>query len=451
MLFVPYRHLPPFMSLHSRPRRLFLPLLMVGWLLASSLPAIAQETSDRQIVAPVQSPAAEGPLALTSFWVDAESSRVVIELASPLIVPESGNYRLSVLMGDPSAGRVRLSLQSTAGSIEGRAEEGDGEDWSSLEPVGVGVEGSQVFIEIPSDYVGDDAQIWVEAGLDVDGEQSGYTSPVFPWADMVEPSGQTMHTASMAWSVAGEQPPPGAVEISSVLALTADDEVLQITYDAPVPTEIGGIEVVNAVDVVRVAEQVDGRAATPFLIAIDHGESSVALLDGTAALPAEIPSDGEWIRRGVPSSGIAAGDAVEIGIAGLLGVVDVEADRVGFGVARSMTLVDGTVVRADGAVASLVWLQTEPRPDEPATPATTAVPADEADSSGSSDSGIPVGLIMIVVVVVGISVAFWFFMRDRERRHEEASSGPMLRPSQPVTPGSDRSELEDLTEEIFGE
>lgn len=440
----------------------------------------AQEAFPAPIVAGVLP--AEGtpaPLAVTSLRVEggADGRTLVVAFAAPFEMPDVARYRVALLLGAADAPRQRLSLLAEAGVATGVVERAERPDWVSSGATEVALDGAEVRIGLPDDLVVDaDALAWVEAALveAEGGEAERFVTPLFPALDLLVGSGPDLDAASMAWSSATAQPPTEAVDTGAAPAVRVEDEEIVVTFGGDIPTSVGGQPVASVVDVVRVASGFSGGALAPYLIAIDHDKGTITLLDGTQALPVEVETDGSWILEDLPATDVREGTEVVFELPAVLsafGLPDA-ADATGVGVARSITLDSGTVVRADGPVATLAWYAEGGAPTPPpggaVDPATgsSAIPGTATDGAveggveqGAGDgasaadgeggrSVLPVVAVACVVILLG--AASWLVVRWLEHRRQEVVVGPAAE-RRPVSPSADeRARLEAFTSELFG-
>jgi hypothetical protein len=395
----------------------------------SAAPVGAQDppTFPAPLVAAMLSPDEPAALAVRSVYlepgVDDADPMVVVQFAAPYTLPPDG-YRLSVLFGDPAGRSVRTSLRAERGNAVGSVDVGSIDSFAELGPTEVTTTADATArLALPVDVLPESGSMWVVAELA--DPAATYISPLYPMDQFLGrgPPG-ALSASSAAWMTLPGDTLPSAVELSAAPVVTVDGSIVTLTYDEPVPTEVGGVLVSTMVDVVRIAPDYLSGGQAPYLVAVDHVTGGVNLLDGTQLIPATLtPSTDEWLLTDLPDR-VGPGTVVQFDLAlvaeefGLTTATDSTA----LGAARSVTLVDGTVVRADGVQGTLSWFESPTEALVPSTDATvapdlaTAAPA--ADTDAGSGSNAPWLAIIVATLAVLVVAAGWLMWSRRARRNQ---------------------------------
>jgi hypothetical protein len=427
-----------------------------------AVPASAGEptTFPLPVVAPVMAPEDVAPeLAVSSYGVTTDGETLEVRFADSFDLPEVPLYRVALLVGEPGETRTRVALVVEDGEVAGSVAESDGGEFAEVDTTEVSYEDGVARIALPDGLDADAAAAWLDVSIveEAGGEAERFVSPIVPAHDLLTPSGPATTSATVAWSSNG-QPPGEAIDVGTGPVLTIDGDELVVEYVEPTPTEVDGLAVEGVTDVIRVAPSFDDVSAAPDLIVIDHAVNTVSLLDGTTPIPAEIPNDPDsWLELGLPTREIIEGDLVRISLPGVLRVFGVDADdidqddRLGFGIARSVRVDDGTdagvVYRADGVTATAQWFSTQ----ESTTGTTDGDEAAAAAGSGSDDDEkmqtvIVIGAVIVLLGTVAFLVIRW--LEHRRHAHIAAIAGGRPAPAKPPT-AEERERLDEFTRQLF--
>ncbi len=422
------------------------------------------------LVVPVLTEGSVPPhLAVTSFFISpdavdeetfsevasATGNELVVRFAEPFRLPDEGRYRVAAHIGDPTTDHIRVSLVVVAGVSTGVVEIGSGDDWEREGRAEVVFDADEVSLTLPPDLDPAQDMIWIEASRGDGGDASAVVSPLVMLAELLGagPAASTLTASDLAWGSVS-QPPRPPVEVQDPPTVTVADGEILVTYPGPPPATVDGREVETILDVVRLAPDFEGGGAAPWLVAIDHQRGEVALLDGTMPIPAAIPNDGAWILEGYPEGGIEAGTELVFDLEAVLdefGFAD-QAATAALGIARSLTLADGTRVRPDGVLATLEWFEGgAPSPGGTIVPTTESAAgpsAREASTDSGSDS-FPVAAVAAGCVAALLMVAGWLAWRWWRYRVEAPYQVPESpHEARPVPPKDEG--LDELTEQLFG-
>ncbi|MEZ5206577.1 MAG: hypothetical protein R2690_06255 [Acidimicrobiales bacterium] len=106
---------------------------------AVPLPVAGGSSFPAETVASVPPTGAEAPLALGAVYKVTGSSddnpTIAVQFREPFELPTDAEYRVSVLVGNPTARRMRSSMIVTDGDLTSRVEIGDGASFEQLTPV----------------------------------------------------------------------------------------------------------------------------------------------------------------------------------------------------------------------------------------------------------------------------------------------------------------------------
>jgi hypothetical protein len=427
------------------------------------------------VVAPILVPAGTpAPLAVTSFGVQdaaadgagdeadaAAPGTVEIRFAEPFDLPTAFRYRIDLRIGQPGetgASETRISFVVDDGAEpEGVVEIGNGSGWDAQGEVDVTFEPGEVTIGLPADLAPEpDDLAWLDTSLvESEGDAADrFITPLVPADQVLTPTGPAISAAQWAWGSIDQQPPAAALDLGPAPLLSLEGDEVVVQYQESIPVVADGRAVVKVVDVVRIAPDFADGGAAPYLVVIDHERGAVSLLDGTLAMPAEVPNDGAWLVTGLPERDIGSLDEVRFSLPAVLDVFGIEAtdlatdDQVGVGIARSAQVASGVQdsfsVRSDGVVATTSWLTAAAT--APVTPSSQPAGANADDAAGESDDG---GDNIIVFVAIGCLVALlgtaaFLVVRWLEHRRRVMASGPVV-VSTPA-PEPSEAELEELAE-----
>jgi hypothetical protein len=382
------------------------------------------------IVAPMLSAPDPAVLAVRTVYMewDEEGTNptIVVRFAAPYTLPANG-YRLSVLFGDPKGRSVRASMRAVEGAPVGSLEVGTVDAFAELGPIkATTTADGTARLTVPFDSLPVSGSVWVVAELT--DPAASFVSPLYPldqFLDRGVPG--VLSASSSAWMTRPGEVQPTLVDLQAPPELTVEGTTVSLRYSEPVPTEVGGVLVSTLVDVVRIAPDYDDAGQAPFLVAVDHVSGTVNLLDGTQPIPATLtPASDEWLLTELPSR-ISDGTVVEFDLELVAEEFGIEfsPDTMALGAARSITLSDDTVVRADGVQATLAWFEFD-APIEPVAPETAA----PAERGGSPEDGLPWVLMIggaAVVLLLAIAGLRW---RRRSRDADATenlldSAGPL--------------------------
>jgi hypothetical protein len=218
---------------------------------------------------------------------------------------------------------------------------------------------------------------------------------------------------------------------------------------------------------VRFAPDYSLLGEAPYFVAVDHTAETVTLLDGTAPIPTEVAADTPWLVAGLPEGGVGPDTTIVLDLDAVLEAFGLDGgpDEIALGPARSLTLDDERVVRAEGPLATRTWFATEAEdPVSPSTAADSVPPITETDAASDQlavtpsveedgDDGpaiwpIAIGAVLLAAAIIG----GWTLVRRRHRQ-TEMMMGPVI--DRPATTTSltedDLDQLEQRLEELFGD
>lgn len=399
----------------------------MGVVLASPVPAGAQGGADGRF-APVLVTGAPPPLAVSAIRVGtgpggpAGTVAVTVAFQAPVILPPA-DYRLAVVVGEPTGTRVRASLVVDGSDPRGEVDRA-GPDPAPVQeeattmpatawvPAGptraeLAADGTSVSIDVPVDGLADPAALWVEADL---GPAFAVTRVTTPFVDLGALTGRAAGPALAAnpWvSVppAGEGATVGVRTAGSpVVALR--DGVLEVTALDVLPAELVGQPVTEASDLVRILAG-DGGRQEGFAV-IDRLQGTVQLFDTGEGTEVEVR--GDWLITG-PGADPVAPTAVALGWDAVLVALGVTPDGSQVVTAdRLYTLVDGRQAGATGVAAPQSWFAAQA--DAPAAP--PAAPGSEpASGTGGASRGVAVAVGIGAGVALGVVVSVVVTRRRR--------------------------------------
>ncbi len=426
---------------------------------ASALPAQA-EPFPQPVVAPVfQDGSTPAALAASSVAVDTTggAASVRIRFEAPFGLPGAGDYRVSLVLGDPEGEQRRYSLVVEAGVELGVAEkvvvdDDEGTVWEATGALMASFDRrAGVTLALPEDEVpAPDDLAWVDLELVSEGGATPqrFLGPLVPAVELFGAS-EGASVAPRAWGSVDRQPPDPSVEVADPPRVDRDGEHLVLTFAGALPDEVGGREVANVVDVIRIADGFSGRGQAPYLVTVDHGKGSVSLLDGAGAFPVEVNSVAPWLVSGLPTTALQAGSQIVVSLPSLVDAFGLtgDSDTVAVGVARSITLEDGDVIRADGVLVTGAWLGSAPQ-TEPGTTTTAVAAPTDPDSSGGDD--LAVAVVAAVVAVLGVGALAGLRVHEHRRHRQVAGTLPTTLPPVVAPDGDEQARLDAWSDELFG-
>lgn len=464
------------MPLKPRPYLLvvgLLPALVALFATGPAFSASAGEATETPafpvpVIAPVLDPDdLTASLSISSYGVTEDGDAVEVRFAKPFELPDVFRYRVELHIGDPEGQQQRISFVAEEGEQSGLIEEGDGDDWNEVGTVDTEFRDDGVIvIEVPSDLADDlDPEVaplaWMEAELvrESSGGAERFVTPLVPALDVVAPDSALLAPAPVAWG-SDDQPPDPPVPTGTAPTLRLEGGELIVEFSEPVPTDVDGAPVAAVKDVVRIAPDFAAQGAAPYLLVIDHAEDTVSLLDGSLALPAEVPNNGDWLLEGLPTRGVQEGDTIRASLEGILDVFGITSqdlandDHIALGIARTVRVTDeadpegsGTEVAADGVLATAEWLRATDRPA--VTPSLTIGSGDPTAEESTRDKYF--APVVTVCVIALVATTIYLLVRWLDHRRRMRATGPIVDPRPaPAPTEEEREELEEFTREIFG-
>jgi hypothetical protein len=354
-------------------------------------------------------------------------------------LPEQ-RWRISVGIGDPNGSWLRASLIAQEGNVTGAAEriegllvEPLGEVSARFDPAGL------VVIDLPPDGLGPLAAdvAWVEGTLGPEGAPVAQVGSL--WFTAAVLFGEAAPGELPGGRYGALVPAPPEVTAPPVVADTGDPAVVDLAggvasvrWAGPPPTEVGGVAVAAATDLITVVPVAEGVNDAPQVrVDLATGEVTAGLGpvlgpaggDGAVVPPAVDPS-GFLLDQPGPGGITAPGATLSVDVLGLAGALGQPTPSDGVGavaVTRVLDLADGTTVVAPGVVGDQVWFGAGAIP-EPTTMAAgaaagTAAPMPTADG----DDGPPLWLLVAAagagLLAVGVAVTI-AAARRRRRDHK---------------------------------
>lgn len=357
---------------------------------------------------------------------------ITVVFAAPFAPPADG-YELMVSFGDPRGSHARAVLRTVNGAVVGVLEEVKGTEVSEVGPIRAELtpEGTAELV-FTSAILPPAGSLWVSAS--VADPPAGYRSQLYPVAELLglTPPGE-LSASPDAWRFLPDSPTPEVVEVANPPVVTLDGTTVRLTWPGAPPVQVAGLSIKTFVDVVRIAPDFDDRGQAPYLVAVDHSTGTINLLDGTQLIPATVAvSNAEWLRS-EPSFPVVGGSFIEFDLddVGKVFGIEISPEATAIGTARSITLADGTVVRADGVLGTVEWFDGAAAPTPAAeAPAATAPPPTappttgprvsnrvEGDVPGWFVPGVIVAAVAAVVLaLLVVLVRYWRVRRARGTR-----------------------------------
>ncbi|GIU85018.1 MAG: hypothetical protein KatS3mg008_1793 [Acidimicrobiales bacterium] len=390
-------------------------------------PATATSPDDfpAEIFAPVLVP--EGtPRELTIVAMYVESSEqgptVHVRFTKGWAPPEGKKLDVGVFVGAPEGRTLRAGVTVRDGKPAGSVARGVDGRFAEGEATTARVEDEEISVVLPGRLLAgldlDRASIW--ATVAADGRK--VTSPLFPTAALMGEA-TSLRPAEVAWLRPGS---PELVAVPPGPALKVSQGRLQLSFDRPPPDALDGrLAVAQVVEVVRLVPDFGRGGRASHILAVNHRRREVSLLDARSTMPALVPGSRTAVPD-YPEVGRSGRFTLEVDTAALARAMGLDpGSTFGVGVARSIDLEDGRVVRVDGPVASPSWFA-DRQPD-----GATEAPSRDADGGGTevespSDDREGIGrvvLVLVVLAVVGlVAVVVRRLVLGRKQPPEEPST-----------------------------
>jgi hypothetical protein len=361
---------------------------------------------------------------------------VAIAFAGPVDLPPE-RWRISVGVGDPNGSWLRASLVAQDGNVTGTVEriegllvEPLGEVDARFDPAGL------VVVDLPAEGAGPLAAdvAWIEGALGPEGAPLAQVTS--PWFTAAVLFGEGAPGVLPGGRYGALVPAPQDTTAPPVVADTGDPAVVELAggiasvrWAGPPPTEVGGVAVTGASDlltVVPVAEAVNDAPQ----VRVDLATGEVTAAPGSvlgpvggagAVAPPLVDPTGFLLAQPGPDGINAPGATLSVDVLGLTAALGqpTPADGVGaLAVTRVLELADGTTVVAPGVIGDQVWFGAggipEPTTMAPVDPGVTTAPG-----ANAGDDGPPLWLLAAAagagLLAVGVSLAI---AAVRRRRHD---------------------------------
>ncbi|MCB1006058.1 MAG: hypothetical protein KDB35_17895 [Acidimicrobiales bacterium] len=395
---------------------------------AVPLPVAGGSSFPAETVASVPPTGAEAPLALGAVYKVTGSSddnpTIAVQFREPFELPTDAEYRVSVLVGNPTARRMRSSMIVTDGDLTSRVEIGDGASFEQLTPVPPPTfdPSGLAALTVPVVEAPAGGALWVEVvygdGLAISpyysldavlGRSSDGKVASSPFGRVATADGgPSDETATM---------PPGP-------RLTVVNQSIILESTTPTATELLGRPVTSATDVIVIAPDFADDAARTAEIRVDRTTGTITLLDGLTT-PPEDRSDASqtWIVEGLPADPSAPGRVV-FDLSAVLDALGVTSDAAGpaLGLRREFVLSDGANVTADAVLATTSWFAANAVVESTAPPISSVAGA-ETTSSSSTPSWLTPALIAAGVALVLVLLSVVVMLR---RRKADADAADVL-------------------------
>jgi hypothetical protein len=378
------------------------------------------------LVAPVLFPGDRPETAVASLYKSVSlvpgTTDVVVRFKQPFALPRPP-YKLSVLVGDPTGERTRVSMVSQIPPLKprGTVEVFNGTTWRDAGNATVLFDPSgYIVVRVPTNVVPGQGAAWCEV-TPVAGEL--YTTPYYShdalFGDGVAgllPSGRFGRVYR-----ADGTPTPEVATLPAGPVTSVSNRVVTVRYDLASPGELLGHRVNGAFDILRIAPNFDTGGVFTALVRINRNDGSIQLFDGPTLDATDRSGSRDWLLRTLPAGHPGDAGSVTVDLQAVSDAVGapLPPDTTAVGLSRSYTLDDGRTINADAVLATSVWFDLGPTVAPP-TPTTVAAPAPapEAVPTAEEVSSV-VPLVIGVVLLVGLAVLAGALVRRRR-----PSAGP---------------------------
>ncbi len=376
----------------------------------------------------------------TAFSEDLSAPDVVVRFKAPFSLPGAA-YKVSILIGDPTGRRLRVSMVSPGGSAKpkGLIETYDGVSWKEGGATSATFDtGGFVIVRVPFAAAPAGGSVWAEireAGNETPLRVTPFYARDALFATAV-PKGSLPTSVWARATTADGAPVADPVSMPPGPTVTVGDGLVGVAYASTDPTDLLGSPVTEVVDNLRIAPNFDNGAVVNDLVRIDRNTGTLTLLDGFGIPPTDKSGDRSWVVAGFPAGQSTAAAMLLFDLPKMAAALGIElgAETTGIGLSRTFVLADGRVVTVDTVLGTSKWFDLGPAPAVPVADTTIPAQTDATVSSGPAPGVLAAGVAgVLVLVLLGL-----LLVRRRGRRAAAAQAEAERAASDPITSGIDR-------------